>query len=100
MIAIGSQWRDRPGFAPVFLSSRSPAIFSQPCGKLYGVLSQTVTVAGIGADGWPGLPPRSRAAIEQAGVLVGSPRQLALLPDAVPASGSRCRARCCPACPT
>jgi precorrin-6Y C5,15-methyltransferase (decarboxylating) len=67
----------------VFLSSRSPAIFSQPCGKLYGVLSQTVTVVGIGADGWPGLPPRSRAAIEQAGVLIGSPRQLSLLPDAV-----------------
>jgi precorrin-6B C5,15-methyltransferase / cobalt-precorrin-6B C5,C15-methyltransferase len=63
----------------VFLSSRSPAIFSQPCGKLYGV----VTVVGIGADGWPGLPPRSRAAIEQAGVLVGSPRQLSLMPEAV-----------------
>jgi precorrin-6Y C5,15-methyltransferase (decarboxylating) len=43
-----------------------------------------VTVVGIGADGWPGLPPRSRAAIEQAGVVVGSPRQLALLPEAVP----------------
>ena len=67
----------------MFLSSRSPAIFSQPCGKLYGVLSQTVTVVGIGADGWPGLPPHSRAAIEQAGVLIGGPRQLALLPDAV-----------------
>lgn len=67
----------------MFLSSRSPAIFSQPCGKLYGVLSQTVTVVGIGADGWPGLPPRSRSAIEQAGVLIGSPRQLALLPEAV-----------------
>jgi precorrin-6B C5,15-methyltransferase / cobalt-precorrin-6B C5,C15-methyltransferase len=67
----------------VFLGSRSHAIFSQPCGKLYGVLSHTVTVVGIGADGWVGLPPRSRAAIEQAAVLVGSPRQLALLPDAV-----------------
>jgi precorrin-6Y C5,15-methyltransferase (decarboxylating) len=42
-----------------------------------------VTVAGIGADGWAGLSPRSRAAIEQAGVVVGSPRQLALLPDSV-----------------
>ena len=79
----GSQWRDRPGFAPVFLGSRSPAIFSQPCGRLYGVLRDTVTVVGIGADGWAGLPPRSRAAIEQAGVLIGSPRQLSLLPDAV-----------------
>jgi precorrin-6B C5,15-methyltransferase / cobalt-precorrin-6B C5,C15-methyltransferase len=63
----------------VFLGSRSPAIFSQPCGKLYGV----VTVVGIGADGWAGLPRQSRAAIEQAGVLVGSPRQLSLLPEAV-----------------
>ena len=42
-----------------------------------------VTVVGIGAEGWPGLPPRSRTAIEQAGVLVGSPRQLSLLPEAV-----------------
>jgi precorrin-6Y C5,15-methyltransferase (decarboxylating) len=48
------------------------------------VLPKTVTVVGIGADGWPGLPPRSRAALEQAGVLIGSPRQLALLPEAVP----------------
>ncbi len=47
------------------------------------MLSQTVTVVGIGADGWPGLPPRSKAALEQAGVLVGGPRQLSLLPDSV-----------------
>ena len=50
------------------------------CGKLDGVPSQTVTVAGIGAEGWPGLSPLSKAAIEQATVIVGSPRQLALLP--------------------
>jgi precorrin-6B C5,15-methyltransferase / cobalt-precorrin-6B C5,C15-methyltransferase len=48
------------------------------------VLPQTVTVAGIGADGWAGLSPRSQAAIEQAGVVVGGPRQLGLLPDSVP----------------
>jgi precorrin-6B C5,15-methyltransferase / cobalt-precorrin-6B C5,C15-methyltransferase len=48
------------------------------------VLSQTVTVVGIGADGWAGLPPRSRAAIEQADAVVGGARQLALLPEAVP----------------
>jgi precorrin-6B C5,15-methyltransferase / cobalt-precorrin-6B C5,C15-methyltransferase len=47
------------------------------------VLPQTVTVAGIGADGWAGLSPRSMAAIEQASVIVGSPRQLALLPGSV-----------------
>jgi precorrin-6Y C5,15-methyltransferase (decarboxylating) len=40
-----------------------------------------VTVAGIGADGWPGLSPLSKAAVEQAEVIVGGPRQLALLPD-------------------
>jgi precorrin-6B C5,15-methyltransferase / cobalt-precorrin-6B C5,C15-methyltransferase len=53
------------------------------CGRLYGVLSQTVTVVGIGADGWAGLSPRSRAAIEQADVLVGGPRPLSLVPAAV-----------------
>jgi precorrin-6B C5,15-methyltransferase / cobalt-precorrin-6B C5,C15-methyltransferase len=68
----------------VFLGSRSLVIFSQRCGRLYGVLSQSVTVVGIGADGWAGLSPRSKTAIEQADALVGGPRQLALLPDAVP----------------
>jgi precorrin-6B C5,15-methyltransferase / cobalt-precorrin-6B C5,C15-methyltransferase len=48
------------------------------------VFPQIVTVAGIGADGWPGLSPLSKAALEQAEVIVGGPRQLALLPDAVP----------------
>jgi precorrin-6B C5,15-methyltransferase / cobalt-precorrin-6B C5,C15-methyltransferase len=43
-----------------------------------------VTVAGIGADGWPGLSPSSRDAVRQAAVLVGGPRQLALLPQDVP----------------
>jgi precorrin-6B C5,15-methyltransferase / cobalt-precorrin-6B C5,C15-methyltransferase len=47
------------------------------------VLPQIVTVVGIGADGWPGLCPLSRAALQRADVIVGSPRQLALLPDAV-----------------
>jgi precorrin-6Y C5,15-methyltransferase (decarboxylating) len=49
---------------------------------------QIVTVAGLGADGWPGLSALTKAAIEQigaqAGVIVGGPRQLALLPDTVP----------------
>jgi precorrin-6B C5,15-methyltransferase / cobalt-precorrin-6B C5,C15-methyltransferase len=47
------------------------------------VLPQTVIVTGIGADGWAGLAPGSRTAIEQAGVVVGGPRQLALLPESV-----------------
>lgn len=42
-----------------------------------------VTVAGLGADGWPGLSPLTRDAISQAQVIVGAPRQLALLPAAV-----------------
>ncbi|NEB80427.1 cobalamin biosynthesis bifunctional protein CbiET, partial [Streptomyces sp. SID14478] len=39
-----------------------------------------VTVVGIGADGWPGLPDTSRAALREADVVLGGPRQLALLP--------------------
>jgi precorrin-6B C5,15-methyltransferase / cobalt-precorrin-6B C5,C15-methyltransferase len=54
-------------------------------GRLDGVSPQTVTVAGIGADGWAGLSPRSQAAIEHASVVIGGPRQLALLPDSVAA---------------
>uniref|UniRef100_A0AAU2V658 Precorrin-6y C5,15-methyltransferase (Decarboxylating) subunit CbiE n=1 Tax=Streptomyces sp. NBC_00003 TaxID=2903608 RepID=A0AAU2V658_9ACTN len=40
-----------------------------------------VTVIGIGADGWDGLAPRSRDALGRADVIIGGPRQLALLPD-------------------
>ena len=43
----------------------------------------TLTVVGVGADGWDGLPPRSRRAVEDAEVLRGSARQLALLPPSV-----------------
>ena len=43
----------------------------------------TVTVTGIGADGWAGLAPQSRAVIERAAMIIGGPRQLALLPDSV-----------------
>ncbi len=39
-----------------------------------------IVVVGIGADGWDGLSPLSRAAVEAADVLVGSPRQLDLVP--------------------
>jgi precorrin-6Y C5,15-methyltransferase (decarboxylating) len=46
-----------------------------------------VTVAGIGADGWPGLSPLAREAIERAEVIIGGPRHLGLLPAAV--SGRR-----------
>lgn len=39
-----------------------------------------VTVVGIGADGWAGLPDAARAALADAQVLFGGARQLALLP--------------------
>ncbi|MGW0176234.1 precorrin-6y C5,15-methyltransferase (decarboxylating) subunit CbiE [Rhodococcus sp. NPDC003322] len=39
-----------------------------------------VSVVGIGADGWDGLSPNSRRAIEDAEVLMGSARQLDLVP--------------------
>lgn len=40
-----------------------------------------VLVVGIGADGWSGLPPASRAAIGAADVLLGGRRQLGLVPQ-------------------
>ena len=45
--------------------------------------SQIVTVVGLGADGWPGLSPLTRDAIERAEVIIGGPRHLALLPATV-----------------
>ncbi|TCO34019.1 precorrin-6Y C5,15-methyltransferase (decarboxylating) [Kribbella steppae] len=39
-----------------------------------------VTVVGIGADGWEGLSSAARSAVESADVLMGSTRQLALVP--------------------
>jgi precorrin-6Y C5,15-methyltransferase (decarboxylating) len=44
-----------------------------------------VVVVGIGADGWAGLAPTSRAEVERAEVLLGSARQLDLVPPSVPA---------------
>ncbi|MGW4640567.1 precorrin-6y C5,15-methyltransferase (decarboxylating) subunit CbiE [Sphaerisporangium sp. NPDC004334] len=40
-----------------------------------------VVVVGVGADGWDGLSPAARAEVAGAEVLVGSVRQLALIPD-------------------
>ncbi|MFF0300504.1 precorrin-6y C5,15-methyltransferase (decarboxylating) subunit CbiE [Streptomyces sp. NPDC004562] len=39
-----------------------------------------VTVVGIGAEGWDGLPEASRTALREAEVLIGGARQLDLLP--------------------
>lgn len=40
----------------------------------------SITVVGIGAEGWPGLGDAARAALAAADVIIGAPRQLALLP--------------------
>ena len=42
-----------------------------------------LTVVGIGADGWPGLSGTATAALTSAQVVLGSSRQLALLPPSV-----------------
>lgn len=44
-------------------------------------LPSHITVVGLGADGWSGLAPASRERVLAAEVVVGSPRQLGLLPD-------------------
>ncbi len=44
-----------------------------------------VELVGIGADGWAGLTTAARSRIEMAGVVIGGPRQLALLPETVAA---------------
>lgn len=44
------------------------------------VPASAVSVVGIGADGWAGLPETARAALLDAEVLIGAERQLALLP--------------------
>jgi precorrin-6Y C5,15-methyltransferase (decarboxylating) len=49
------------------------------------VASSPVVVVGIGADGWDGLAPTSRAEVERAEVLLGSDRQLGLVPASVTA---------------
>ncbi len=40
-----------------------------------------IDIVGVGADGWAGLPARTQQLIADAGTLVGSPRQLAIVPE-------------------
>lgn len=40
-----------------------------------------ITVVGVGADGWPGLSEAARAVVAEADVLLGSTRQLELIPE-------------------
>jgi len=44
-------------------------------------VSAQLTVVGIGTEGWDGLGAAARAAVEAATLIVGSERQLALLPE-------------------
>lgn len=46
-----------------------------------GLRDVRITVVGIGADGWEGLPSSARALVEQAEVVLGGERHLALIPD-------------------
>jgi len=71
-------WAGRRATCPGTFSVSGP-------GTLDGVRTQVVTVVGIGADGWPGLPAPSRAALERAEAIVASPRQLSLLPEIIAA---------------
>jgi precorrin-6B C5,15-methyltransferase / cobalt-precorrin-6B C5,C15-methyltransferase len=50
-----------------------------------------VTVVGIGADGWRGLSESARAAITAADVLMGSARQLSLIPHTDGPGGTQSR---------
>lgn len=43
-------------------------------------MNAAISVVGIGADGWDGLPENSRRPLRAAEVLIGAPRQLDLLP--------------------
>ncbi|MFF8834135.1 precorrin-6y C5,15-methyltransferase (decarboxylating) subunit CbiE [Streptomyces sp. NPDC015130] len=45
-------------------------------------MNAAISVVGIGADGWDGLPESSRRVLRAAEVLIGAPRQLGLLPAA------------------
>lgn len=45
------------------------------------VFPPAVSVVGIGADGWAGLPGAARTALAEAQVLIGGQRQLDLLPE-------------------
>lgn len=46
--------------------------------------SETVTVVGLGAGGWQDLSGTAQRALQEADLILGGPRQLALLPERVP----------------
>ena len=52
-------------------------------------MGSQITVVGVGADGWDGLPPRLRRLVANTDVVVGGDRHLGLVPDDVPAVRER-----------
>jgi len=57
------------------IASRLVSATSRPWSAL------TVTVVGVGADGWDGLPEAVREIVLRAGTVIGGSRHLALVPD-------------------
>jgi precorrin-6Y C5,15-methyltransferase (decarboxylating) len=70
---------------PAAVEPTGPEVPAGGTGTVAG--GRMVTVVGIGADGWAGLAEPSRAAVTSAEVLLGSARQLALVPNDAPVSG-------------
>lgn len=76
----------RPDLIPTRPTRSDPTCEEPGCGPrtVPRPAPAPVTVVGIGADGWDGLPAASQQALLDAQVLVGGARQLALLPPRCP----------------
>jgi precorrin-6Y C5,15-methyltransferase (decarboxylating) len=70
----------------VLPDGRAGALGRPSSGRLHDVPAPLVTVVGIGADGWTGLTGPAQQALRSAQVVLGSSRQLGLLPDEVTAT--------------
>ena len=85
----GLRRRRRAGELPARALGGLPADREPARGGCAGgrVSAPPLVVVGIGADGWAGLGEAARAAVLAAEVIVGSQRQLALVPESRRASG-------------
>lgn len=61
--------------------SAAPSAAPSEAASAGAIRGASVTVIGIGADGWDGLSPAARRALAAARVILGSRRQLDLLPE-------------------
>jgi precorrin-6Y C5,15-methyltransferase (decarboxylating) len=68
------------GFPGAGSQAETPGSSARTHGN-FGEAAEVLTVVGVGADGWAGLAPAARAVVESAEVLMGSARQLALVPE-------------------